>query len=365
MVPISLPSNPFGQDKGIIGVTKELPNDFPYAEDMNTGNSIGIGYVQAAIGGGKRSSSASTYLAPSYQKRPNLSILVQAQATKIVQTGTFRGKPIFGRVEFVVSGTTKRYTVSADKEVIVSAGTFNTPHLLLNSGIGDRNALTKLNIKSIVDLPDVGQQMSDHTLLSHCYSVNITSTLDDYFQKPDMINQAMGQWNASHTGMYASTVANHIGFLRVPPTDPIFKTYKDPSTGPTSGHYEFFFGASLNLPNVTYPGGHYACLLTQTMAPSSRGSITLASNDPLAPPLIDPNFIGDAFDVNTMVVAQKAAIKYFKTKAMAYMNPQPFGDWADVIKNGTDAALVDYARKNSMTIWHACSSARMSPFGAK
>ncbi|KAG6840511.1 hypothetical protein H0H93_004616, partial [Arthromyces matolae] len=83
----------------IIQTTKDLPEDFPFNLDYNSGNPLGVGYIQQTIGGGRRSSSATSYLAAKYINRSNLDVVINTQATRILKTGTLNGLPVFGAVE--------------------------------------------------------------------------------------------------------------------------------------------------------------------------------------------------------------------------------------------------------------------------
>jgi choline dehydrogenase-like flavoprotein len=120
------------------------------------------GWLQASIGNGTRSTSSTAYLSP-VNGRPNLHVLLNAHVTQIIQTGQLYEKPVFGSVAFNVSG--KSYTATARKEIILSAGSLNTPQLLLLSGLGPKEELSALGIKTIVDLPSVGKNVSDHALV--------------------------------------------------------------------------------------------------------------------------------------------------------------------------------------------------------
>ena len=131
------------------------------------------------------------------------------------------------------------HRVSARKEILLSAGTINSPQLLMLSGIGDKAALSELGINAIVDLPSVGKNMSDHTLLSGSWYVNSNDTFAELLA-PDKITAAIAQWNATHKGPLSYMLSNHIAWLRLPKDDPIFQTYRDPTPGPTSAHYELF-----------------------------------------------------------------------------------------------------------------------------
>lgn len=105
---ITLPEYELPLDERVIAVTKELP-DFPFNPDLNSGNSIGIGWLQSTIRNGERDSSATAYLSPQHRARKNLAVLVNARAIKLIKTEMSSGLPRFGAVEFVASGTTGNY----------------------------------------------------------------------------------------------------------------------------------------------------------------------------------------------------------------------------------------------------------------
>jgi choline dehydrogenase-like flavoprotein len=124
------------------------------------------GWVPATINNGSRSDSATAYLGPAKSRR-NLSVLVDATATKLLSTSKQYGNPVVNGVQFTSGLGSKLYTATARKEIILSAGAFNTPKLLQLSGIGDAAKLKKMGIKSLANLPSVGQNMSDHVLLGN------------------------------------------------------------------------------------------------------------------------------------------------------------------------------------------------------
>jgi choline dehydrogenase-like flavoprotein len=129
-------------------------------------------------------------------------------------------------------------TLTAKKEVILSAGVIGTPRILLNSGIGPSNELSALGITPLVDLPSVGKNLTDHPFLYASYYVNSTNTFDDLFREVSLQQQDIAQWQATGTGMLVDCIGSHIGFMRLANDNPIFKTVADPSAGPTSGHHE-------------------------------------------------------------------------------------------------------------------------------
>jgi hypothetical protein len=127
---------------------------------------------------------------------------------------------------------------------VLAAGAFNTPQLLMLSGIGAKAELSKLNITTYVNLPSVGKNMTDHPLLANVFQINAGDSLQDQGNSTNLPGE-LAQWNKDHTGVMGDQGFRQLGWFRVPPTDSIFKTYRDPSAGPTSAHYELIFGVSL------------------------------------------------------------------------------------------------------------------------
>jgi choline dehydrogenase-like flavoprotein len=194
---VSLPISSVSLDAPVIQTTKELA-EFPYQQDMNAGNPIGVGWTQSTVLNGARSNSNSAYIQAFLSTRPNLTILTGAQATKIIRNGTSGGLPVFRQVQFVTSSGGKPdlvhdrlcslnvfavnpSTVTARKEIILAGGSFNSPQLLMLSGIGDKAQLSSLNIPTIVNLPSVGKNMSDHVLLANTFQVRTESSISSRY----------------------------------------------------------------------------------------------------------------------------------------------------------------------------------------
>jgi choline dehydrogenase-like flavoprotein len=130
--------------------------------------------------------------------------------------------------------------VKARKEVILSAGVFNTPQILMLSGIGDKEALEQLDISSVVHSPCVGKGMSDHAYFASSY---ISKTKDSHFTWLEAGNVAryVNEWKQKGTGPLTSSIGNHMGYFRLPESNPVLQQYSDPSSGKTSGHFEMLF----------------------------------------------------------------------------------------------------------------------------
>lgn len=140
--------------------------------------------------------------------------------------------------------TGPRYSVLALKEVILSAGPVNSPQILLLSGIGDTDDLSRLGIPTLVHSPGVGQDLQDHPLLANQWSVSSLDTLDDVSRNATLSNELLEQWETNRTGQLTDVGGNLFAWLRIPSNSSIFDGYEDPSAGPTSSHMELFPGVS-------------------------------------------------------------------------------------------------------------------------
>ncbi|RDB27672.1 Pyranose dehydrogenase 3 [Hypsizygus marmoreus] len=359
---VSLPGFPTPLDDRIMATTKELSSEFPFNPDAVGGDVLGVGWSFATIGGGSRSSAATAYLTP-VMSRPNLDIVINAQATKLVRTGMVGGLPSFHAVEVAEKAGAPTRTLTASSEIVLSAGTFGTPLLLQLSGIGDRADLRAAGVATIVHNPSVGRNMSDHALLANPFYVNNTDTFDTIFRTPEALNANLERWQTSKTGPLAGGVCNHIGFFRIPKTASIFKMTADPAAGKKSSHYEMIFSNLWVVPGVPAPStGNFMSITTNLISPTSRGMVKIASSNAFAKPIVDPNFLGTAFDVFTLVEAVKAIKRFVAAKAWKGYVLGPYGALANA---NTDAEIEQYVRGNAATVFHATGTASMSPRGAK
>ncbi|KAJ7697520.1 aryl-alcohol oxidase [Mycena olivaceomarginata] len=226
----------------VIQTTRELPEEFPFNLDFNSGEPLGVGWLQSTIGGGERSSSARSYLPRnSYSERICM----------------FCGS---------------LFTAKATKETILSAGSVGTPTILMNSGVGNKTALTALGIPSVLDLPSVGSNATEQPGINAGWS-------------------AFGQWNATHTGPFVNIPVTHIIWTRLDADSPIFQN--------TGG-----FAAGGN--------GNFMSAGMTVLTPTSRGSVTLQSNNPFDPPVIDLGLLTTEFDLFTAREAIKRPTASFR-----------------------------------------------------
>lgn len=345
-------------DSRVLKAAAALRHEFPFNRDVNSGNPLGIGWNQFAIGQGRRTSAATAYLRPALS-RPNLDVLINTQVTKVLQTGTRHGVPVFQGVQFAQSAAGPVYTLDAVNEVILSAGAVNTPQLLMLSGIGDKTQLSKFKINTIVNSPMVGKNLQDHVVLTNVWSVNATFTYDDVARNASIAQAYLAQWMANQTGPFATAPNEEIGWLRLPRHASIFDSVRDPSSGPHSPHYEFIFAESFASFVEPRPAtGRYMMIASNLITPTSRGTVTLGSESPWQAPLIDPALLGTAFDIFAIREAVKAAQRFAASPGWGNYVIGAFGDLATA---KTDAELEAYARRNAATVFHPVGTAAMGP----
>ncbi|KAI8980777.1 aryl-alcohol oxidase-like protein [Trametes punicea] len=360
-VEVSLPGLPSELDGRVVNASKASGAEFPFNIDMQSGNSVGVSIVQSTIGGGIRSSSSRAYLEP-HIHRKNLHVLIQNTVTRLVKSGSSDGVPIFKQVEFAPSWSAKRKIVTANKEVVLSAGSIGTPQILMLSGIGDATELKPLGIKPVVNLPDVGKNLQDHPIMSNYWVVNSNNTFDDVLRNASIFNADLAQWLANKTGLFSNSFPNAVAFLRIPRNASIFKSVRDPSAGSCSAHFEMIWGDGYGATVVPQPGtGHFVTIYTAVVSPTSVGSVRLASADPFTFPLINPNFFNTSFDQFAMLSAVKAARAFMATRPWRGFVVSRFGP---VGTAETDQDIIAAARDAIVTIWHPTSTARMSPKNA-
>jgi choline dehydrogenase len=292
--------------------------------------------------------------------RNNLDILINTYVTRLLPTGrSSSGNPAFRTVEFAQQPGKATKTLTAQKEVVLSAGSVGTPQLLMLSGIGDKSALTKVGITSTVDLPDVGQNLQDHLYITIPYSVNSTQTFDTEVFNQTLFGEMFKEYETNRTGIFANNaIANQIGFFRLPNMSPILRAYGDPSSGPKSPHYEFAFCNGFVATTQQPPtSGNYFSLAIVLVTPTSRGSIQLQSSSVFDHPLINPNYLSSKPDMDIFVEAVKAGQRLLTAPTWKGYLEAPFEDAANLT---SDSSIRDYIRSKAISIRHPVSTAAMS-----
>ncbi|KAK0224287.1 alcohol oxidase [Armillaria fumosa] len=352
---VSLPGVLRATDGRVIQTTSELPDEFPFNLDYNSGYPLGIGWSPYTVGNGTRSSSQTSYLGASYIGRPNLHVLTHSHVTRILQSKTdVTNSPLtFNAVEFTQDAGATLHALAPThlKEIILSAGSIGTPNILLHSGIGDDTELTALGITPTLNLPDVGKNLTDHTLYTGLsFFVNDTSTIENiYFRNTTFQSDTLAEWQANRTGFLSTGIANQIGFLRIPEEAGILDG--DPCAGNQTAHYEFIF--TNGLMNPSPPPGNFFSIGIAGLCPLSRGNITINSTNPLDPPLINPNYFSHPQDIAIMQYAVESAKNFVAAPA-----------WDGYILGGTANITENVLRDGVGTVFHPVGTASMSPADA-
>ncbi|KAJ7343818.1 alcohol oxidase [Mycena albidolilacea] len=342
----------------VLEATKQLP-EFPFNLDMNSGKPLGVGWYQGTIGHGERSSAATSYLSSSVQKRSNLDILLNARVLRLHSTKS-GSEVMFNTVEFTQDQAgNSTTTVTARKEIILSAGAVGSSAILMLSGVGNATSLKALGIQPVLDLPSVGKNATDHPAVNMNWLVSGTETLESVRQNATRFNESFAEWNKTKTGPFTATGITHVGWTRLNETQ-LAPFGADPAAGPTTPHFEFQFTAGSLAGLLT--GGHYFSIDVALVTPTSRGSVTLASSDPFVNPVIDIGLLITEFDVFAIREGLKAGFRFITAPV-----------WSDYIlgvadglpvSNSSDDAFDAYIRNVTTASAHLVSTASMSPYGA-
>ncbi|KAK0186615.1 aryl-alcohol-oxidase from pleurotus Eryingii [Armillaria mellea] len=356
---VSLAGFPSPIQDRVLQVTKELSDEFPFNLDYNSGSQLGVGWAQSTINHGKRSSSFTSYLGPEFIERPNLHVLLNCQATRLLETNSVPAE--FLTVEFARSSNAPHHQITATKEVIVSTGSLETPKLLLNSGIGDPEQLSQFGITPLVNIPDVGKNLSIQPMLTLSYFVNSTNTFDDIIRNLTFRNELIRLWNETDGGgpLGIGPYGTHQIFTRLSKNSTAFKTSPDPAAGPNTAHIQ---SGTQNGDISPPPEGHFMTISLSLNTPTSRGSIRLNTTNAFDQPLIDLGCLTTDFDVLALKEGIGLAQKFVGARAWDGYVLSPL---SNITTSSSDAELEAFIRANASPNGHIVATASMSPQGAQ
>ncbi|KAJ7497707.1 hypothetical protein FB451DRAFT_1121423 [Mycena latifolia] len=239
--------------------------------------------------------------------------------------------------------TRPRFTLTAGKEVVLSAGSIGTPNILLHSGIGNSSTLTSLGIKPLHNLSSVGQNLLDHPLLSLSFLVNSNDTYETARRNATLAAEQFAEWNATRSSPLVDNPSSHQAWLRIPGNPSIFERFADPAAGPNTAHYGIIVSNGMLPLGPPPPTGNFLRLGLSVASPTARGAVTLSSSDPLVASLIDLNPMGAELDFLIMREAIRSAFRFTSAPA-----------WADYVfspvalnSTSTDSQLDAYIRTNT------------------
>ncbi|MBF9057591.1 alanine-phosphoribitol ligase [Rhodobacterales bacterium HKCCSP123] len=304
----------------------------PRNMDINGEMQDGVCYYQLTQRNARRSSAAMAYVAPN-EGRPNLTVRTGAQVRRITVEG--------GRATGVELTDGTRLT--AAQEVLLSGGAIGSPRLLQLSGIGPADHLHALGIDVVLDQPQVGENLQDHLDL-YCISELRGPYSYDRYAKPHMAVLAGLQYLLTRKGPVASSLFETGGFW-----------YADPNARSPDIQFHLGLGTGIEKGVAVMPQGGVT-LNSCYLRPRSRGTVRLASSDPAAAPLIDPNYLSDPQDremsirglkLTQEIMAQGPLSKY----VLAERLPGP-----DV---KTDEEYYDFICEHSKTSHHCAGTCQM------
>jgi len=304
---------------------------FPRTDDFNGPHQRGFGFYQVTQRNGRRCSSSVAYLRPA-MKRQNLTVRTHAHATRIL----FEGRRATG-VEFRHG---RNAEVARGGHVILAGGAINSPQLLLLSGVGPAVQLRAHAIEIRHDLPGVGQNLQDHLdvcTLVHCLRPVTYDQLSEFL--------AGLRYMFDRRGPASSNIAEAGGF--------IVSRFATDDRPDIQMH---FVPAFLDDHGRNTLPGHGMTIHACALRPESRGTLTLGSSDPTAPPLLQPNYLTQEYDRRLMLESVRLSREIFAQDAF-----RPYA--GEELYPGTEAtddpALLDFIRRKAESIYHPVGTCKM------
>ena len=304
----------------------------PTNHDMTGEKQDGVGYYQLTQRNVRRSSASVAYLNPA-RSRPNLTIKTGAQILRVlVENGKAVGVEVAGEG-----------IIRADVEVIMSSGAIGSPRLLMLSGIGPADHLRGLGLPVVFDQPGVGSNLQDHVDLFVIAECTGPHTYDRY-AKPHLSVLAGLQYLIQKKGPVASSLFETGGFW-----------YADPEARSPDIQFHLGLGSGIEAGVAAMENGGVT-LNSAYLRPRSRGTVRLASSDPLAAPLIDPNYWADPYDREMSIRGLKLAQEIMRQDAL---KPYVKAERLPGPEVRTEQDYFDYACRHAKTDHHPAGTCRM------
>ena len=309
-------------------------------DDFNGAQQEGVGFYQVTQRDGRRCSVARAYLyeAPGLAGIPrNIDAIVDSTVLRVLFDEARRAKG----VEIVRAG--RQATLAAHAEVILAAGAFGTPQLLMCSGIGPGDGLRALGVPVLYDAPEVGRNLMDH--VDFTLNVRVASSDPVGYSLRGFAKMAaqLPAYLRRGEGMWSSNVAEAGGFIKT-----------DPSLDRPDVQLHFC-AALVDDHSRRLHWGHGYSVHACVLRPKSRGTVTLASADARVAPLIDPRFLSDPCDADTLLRGVRIAQRIVAAPSLA----EAGGRTLYVPPQATDAQLREIIARHTDTIYHPVGTCRM------
>ena len=356
--------DPFGTwaQKGFSHVGMNITNG------LNGGNLIGSAYATLIIDprNAHRSSSESSFLQAALQNGTAPVVYKNSFAQKILFNGTTAtGVLVTTAGPYGIQA--KNYTLKANKEVIVSGGVFQSPQLLMVSGIGPQSVLQQNNIPVIKNLPGVGQNMWDHILFGTDYPVDV-NTASAAINNATLGALGAKAYQVNATGPLSVFGAGYYGWEDLP--QPYRSKFTQADISALQGNFTPDWPELEWLPVSAYlgyqrnrqkedpkNGRNYATINAGLVAPLSRGNVSISSASMNDPPIINPNWLTDPTD-------QRLAIEGIRRsrEIWAYLATQGLTTGPEALPGAnvtSDAAILNYIQQSLIQIYHAAATCKM------
>ncbi len=300
--------------------------------ELNEPDNTGYSPTAVTQRRGLRNSAADAYLRPARRRR-NLTVFTGVHAQRIL----FDGARATGVEYRNAAGVTQR--VTASREVLLSAGTVNSPQLLMLSGIGDPDQLRAVGVEPRHELVGVGANLQDHLacgIIVHCPMPVTLFAADSRAQ--------LARFLVARRGMLTSSVNEAVAFVR-----------SDPALAAPDLEL-VWLPVPLLGEGLTPPPGHGLTLGVELLQPDSHGDIRLASGNPAEPPVIDPGYLTAESDLRGLVVGMRIAERVCDTAALRPYVGAPMAPWPGKVD---DAKLATLIREYAGTAFHPVGTCRM------
>ncbi len=311
--------------------------------DMNGEKQEGVGNYQITTHRGQRMSASRAYLWP-IKGRTNLTVIKNALASRVL----IKDKKAYG-VEYLKSGKTQQ--VFAKCEVILSAGSINSPQLLQLSGVGPKSILEQASVPLIHESPAVGENLQDHLGVSYFYKSKVPTLNDQLRPVLGKIYQGL-RYIFTRSGPLSLSVNQSGGFIRT----------RNDLEKPNIQLYFSPVSYSLESPDkraMMSPDPFSAMLLgISNCSPRSRGSVRLRSSDPLKSPIIKPNYLSHKDDVTDLLEGVKVIRRLAQTNSFSDVIGEEFRPGPDC---QSDEQMIQHIKETVWTVFHPSSTCRMGP----
>ncbi|KLU20892.1 choline dehydrogenase [Caballeronia mineralivorans PML1(12)] len=336
--------------RGIHAITRHFLDacdemGIPRNDDFNGEQIEGVGVYDVNTHKGQRASSNVAYLEPAL-KRSNVHIEHHAPTSRVL----FDGLRATG-VEVSQNGVQRSF--HATREVLLCAGAVDTPKLLQLSGVGPKELLARHGISLVHALPAVGQNLQDHLCASYYYRANMPTLNGDFGSLLGKLKLGL-QYLLTRKGPLAMSVNQAGGFFNTDPASPLanMQLYFNPLS------YRIPKSSRSQLTPEPYPG---FLLAFNPCRPTSRGSIEIASANAKDAALIHANYLSTQKDIDEVIQGSRLIRAIMQAPALRAVTVEETLPGASVVPDGDDAAMLQYFRDNSGSIYHLCGSCAMGP----